>query len=286
MYLLKTITRRIAKKIIQTFIWKDPAEESVLSSLKKRPQAPYDFLSRYEKILSRTFKWEEINFENKIFFELGCGPHLGFGPLAIFLGAKKFIAADPTSTEQIFNSEILKDKYFRILHKDLEAVYGHRDNFENFFLRLQENTVIYKSSREALENHLNKVDIQITNSCLEHIDNLSDTLKDLKLLLSKDGRYLHGIDFGNHRKTKNPFDGIYELTREEYIQQFGGKINLFTPSEILKQFNDIGFANPKLTPYYFAKEDFNGTIHKDWNQRLAKTDPFLKFALLAGPIKY
>ncbi|MDC0074733.1 methyltransferase domain-containing protein [Alphaproteobacteria bacterium] len=281
---MKNIIKHKLRKINKYIFKNNKYEDSVLYSLKKRPQAPYDFLSRYETILKRIYNWEPLDFKNKNVFELGCGPHLGFGPLAIFLGAKSFVAADPSSSANIFSSKLLKENYFLTIFKDLKAIYGTNESFEYFFNNMKEKTFIYTNSKEAKNNHIDEIDIQITNSCLEHIDNLENVLIDLKKLLNNNGRYLHGIDFGNHKKTKNPFEDIYTLSRSEYKIKFGNKINLLTPNEILSQFESAGFSNPKIMPYYFSKENFNGTIHPEWKKRLKKEEIFLKFGLIAGPI--
>ena len=46
--------------------------------------------------LSDLVNLSNANFKNNYVMELGCGPHLGFGPMAIYLGAKKFLAVDNT----------------------------------------------------------------------------------------------------------------------------------------------------------------------------------------------
>ena len=122
---------RIVNKIYnKIFVRLNTEERSVLQTLKKRPQAPYDFLSRYEKILYNSINWQEINFENNYVMELGCGPHLGFGPLAIYLGAKKFLAVDPTVNKNVFESKQLIDNYFRMIFKDLNGIFRRKISLE------------------------------------------------------------------------------------------------------------------------------------------------------------
>ena len=124
---------KIVKKIINHIFTDLTSEEkSVLQALKKRPQAPYDFLMRYQTILQRNIKWQKLDFNNKIVMEIGCGPHLGFGPLALYLGAKKFIAVDPTANEKIYTSEKLINNYFMMTYKDYHGIYGRKISFENF----------------------------------------------------------------------------------------------------------------------------------------------------------
>lgn len=65
----------------------------ICGSLKHlNPVTLIDRWERYLRVLSTNAKViPKPNFANKVVFELGCGPLLGWGPLALFLGAKAFI---------------------------------------------------------------------------------------------------------------------------------------------------------------------------------------------------
>ena len=54
-----------------------------------------ELLLRQEAVVRRHMPWEPLNFEGKRVVEIGCGPLAGFGPLAIFLGARSFESAEP-----------------------------------------------------------------------------------------------------------------------------------------------------------------------------------------------
>ena len=58
---------KIVKKIFNKLFGNLSTEEnSILQALKKRPQAPYDFLNRYQNILKNTINWNELDFRDKI----------------------------------------------------------------------------------------------------------------------------------------------------------------------------------------------------------------------------
>lgn len=261
------------------------AEDSVLSALAKRPQAPLDFLSRYERILARTAGWQPLEFAEKIVLELGCGPHLGFGPLAVYLGAECFVAADPTATPAIFESDALRNRYFLPLYKDLSAVFGAGQDFEGFWAALAKKTVFYADSTDVAKAYPGAIDIELSNSCLEHIGDLPRTLADLKGALSPTGRFLHAVDFGNHRETANPFDGIYNATPGDYRRQFGTHINLVPPGAMLAMFEGAGFKDASLAPYYHLAEGFSGPMAPYWLEHVPEEERFLKVALFAGPVE-
>ena len=256
-------------------------EKSILQALKKRPQAPYDLLTRYENILKNAIKWNELDFENKTVMELGCGPHLGFGPLAIYLGAKKFIAVDPAANRNIYNSKKLIDKYFRLAFKDYKGIFRKEISFSDFFQEQKNKTVFYTDTKSIPKDQYSSIDIQLSNSCLEHIQDLEDVLYDLKKLMAPNGRYIHAIDFGNHMQTNNPFIGIYNSTPSKFKIEHGSKINLIPPSKMLNMFTKTGFNNPILVPYYYYEENFELNIDKFWINYLEEPDYFLKVGIIA-----
>ena len=274
---------RIVNKIYnKIFVRLNAEERSVLQTLKKRPQAPYDFLSRYEKILCNSVGWQEINFENNHVMELGCGPHLGFGPLAIYLGARNFLAVDPTVNKNVFESKQLIDNYFRMVFKDLNGIFKRKISFAEFMTQLKSKTIFFSNTKSILDNFNSKIDIQLSNSCLEHIEDLNNVLFDLKKLISPNGRYIHAVDFGSHMKSSNPFTDIYSSTPKNFQTKYGNKINLIHPSKMIKMFSESGFNEAKLVSYYYYNDNFNSNINEYWKENLEESDFFLKVGIIAG----
>ncbi len=276
------LVNRIYNKM---FVRLNAEERSILQTLKKRPQAPYDFFSRYEKILDNSIGWQKINFENNSVMELGCGPHLGFGPLAIYLGARNFLAVDPTVNKNIFESKKLIDNYFKMSFKDFNGIFRREISFTEFMKQLKKKTIFYSNTEDSLDEFNSKIDIQLSNSCLEHVENLNNLLADLKKLISLDGRYIHAVDFGSHIKSNNPFNDIYSSDPESFRVKYGNKINLIPPSKMIKIFSESGFNKAKLVSYYYHNENFNSNIDEYWKENLEKGDFFLKVGIIAGKIK-
>ena len=63
----------------------------------------------------------KFNFRGKRIFELGCGPLFGWGPIAIFLGADTYYYHEPALEREVTLSQVLKEKYFSPLYKDLNS---------------------------------------------------------------------------------------------------------------------------------------------------------------------
>ncbi len=278
--LYETPPKAVVRALRRRLLGRRDAASVVLETLVKRPQAPYDFLSRYEVILARAIGWTPLAFEGRVVLELGCGPHLGFGPLAVFRGAR-YIGVDPYLDAAALDSVPLRERYFRPLYKDLTAVYGERGHFDALMTEFRDRATFVRGplANAAIDEH---VDIVLTNSTLEHVDGLEDALARLRRITSDKTRFLHLVDFGNHRRTANPFDGIYDRTPEAYFRKRGRHINLVRPRALLAMVRAAGF-DAQLVPYYYTDENYAGGIHAHWQAQMATEDLFLKTALIAGP---
>ena len=86
----------------------------VLSSAKHmQSQRPYNFLNRYETIINRVLgDGYRLDFQDKRVLEIGCGPLLGWAPLAIFLGARDYVCVEPMFNPDILRKNIVRERYF------------------------------------------------------------------------------------------------------------------------------------------------------------------------------
>jgi hypothetical protein len=273
------VRRRISRRTGSTFDLQEIAE----SQKHLRFQRLYDFLSRYETIIQRHHPhWGEIQFEAERVLEIGCGPLLGWGPLAVFLGAERYVACEPLFNKDVLTDQNLAERYFRGLHKDLSAIYGPRMTFDEFRLALQERCEIHNHT--LLESHIEgEFGVMLSNSCLEHVFPLDRTIALLKELSSPNCRFVHLVDFGNHRATRNPFSGMYSLEPETYFEKYGRAINLTRPSEMLQMFRQAGYE-ASLIPYYETHENYEEQVIPYWQNRYSDEELFLKAALVAGPL--
>jgi len=245
----------------------------------KRPQGPYDFLSRYEAILARTIAWKPLEFEDRVVLEFGCGLHLGFGPLAVFRGAR-FVGVDPALHTEALDSRVMQERYFRPLHKDLSAIFGDRGSFADFLETLRNMVTMIPGTLLDAEM-VAKADVILSNSTLEHIHPLDPSLRRLRILAAEGARFLHLVDFGNHRKTPDPFEEIYGQPPDVYVSKYGQHINLIRPNEMLALVRAARF-DVELVPYYRADEAARPPLDPQWQAKLASEDLFLKAGLIAG----
>lgn len=256
--------------------------EGILASPKlMRAQRFQDFLSRYEAILSRTRGWTPVDFKDKTVIELGCGPMMGFGPIAIFRGAKSYIGIEPGTGTQALGSEKLLATYFKGVYRDLKGIYGTERSFAEFTRDLQEKiSVISKPLVEVEMDH--SADFLISNSCLEHIIPFEDSILALRRLCKPDFRMINLVDFGSHRAGRSPFDNMYVGTREAYLTKFGQHVNLLRGPDMLKAFRDAGF-DVDLVPYTEMRDSYEGPVHDSWTSHYSEEELFLKTGILFAP---
>jgi SAM-dependent methyltransferase len=256
--------------------------DEILSSPKlMRAQRFQDFLSRYEAILSRTRGWTPIDFKDKTVIELGCGPMMGFGPIAIFRGAKAYVGIEPGTGTQALGSEELLETYYKGVYRDLKGIYGTERSFEDFKHDMREKISVI--SRPLMEVEMEKyADILISNSCLEHIAPFEQSIRALKKFCKPDCRLLNLVDFGSHRAGRSPFDNLYVGTRDDYLEKFGQHVNLMRGPDMIKAFHDAGF-DVDLVPYTEMRDSYSGPVHDYWSSRFSEQELFLKTGILFGP---
>jgi len=252
-------------------------EELLNSSKHMRTQKFYDFFSRYEAILTQANGWQPIEFDDRRVLEMGCGPLLGFGPLAIFRGAKEFIAVEPEFEPMVLEDQRVVDNYFWNVFGDLSALYGPRMDFDEFMVRLRGLTNIFREEiRHVALNE--KIDVILTNSCLEHISPFQKSMDELHKNCSAEVRFIHLVDFGNHRPTASPFDEIYAVDRDKFLQENGLGINLLRAPDILAALEKSGF-NVSFVPYGHGKKSWRVSAEKSWTDKYSQDELFTKTAI-------
>jgi hypothetical protein len=225
--------------------------------------------------------WPPLDFKNRRVVEIGCGPLAGFGPLAIFCGAADFHSAEPEWDAGLFFSEAVVDKYLRVFHADLVALYGARMDFQQFKQALAARMAIHRTGLERAPI-AGPVDIVLSQSCLEHVFPLEATIAKLAAIQTPQTRFLHLVDFGNHYPTGNPFEGLYERPPDDYLARRGRAINLMRAPDVLSLFRRHGIPAKSIASRVL-RDSYVGTIHPWWRERYDDIALFTQLALVVGP---
>ncbi len=256
------------------------AQELMSSSKHNRGIRFAELLLRQEAILTRAYGWKPLDFEGKRVVEVGCGPLAGFGPLAIFRGAVSFQSAEPEWDPELFNNPQVSDKYLQIFHADMVALYGPRMSFAEFRKALHERLSIHKTGFESAPIE-EPVDIVLSQSVLEHVFPLQDTVRKLASIQSPATRFLHLVDFGNHYPTANPFQGLYEQEPTAYIARRGKAINMLRIPDVAALFAAEGILAQTI-PSRVRADGYPGTIAPWWHQTYDNDALFTQLALVAS----
>lgn len=277
-------TWRIARNRLPGFrggpAW-TPAE--LLSSAKHNRGIRFaELLLRQEAILARTLGWAPLTFEGKRVVEVGCGPLGGFGPLAIFCGAAEFLSAEPEWDADLFYSAAVAERYLRIFHADLVALYGARMSFEEFGAALRSRMKVTRGGFEKAPI-AGPVDVVLSQSVVEHVFPLEATLAKLASIQGPATRFIHLADFGNHYPTLNPFEGLYEQPADAYIARRGRAINCLRLPDVVSQFEAAGIK-VRAVATREAKASYRGSIDPWWRARYDDAALFTQLALIASPV--
>ena len=226
-----------------------------------RPVQLIDRWERYWRVMEARgtrMRKDRFSFDGKAVFELGCGPLLGWGPMAIFLGATEYCYYDPNIRRDVVEAEIIEERYFHSFHRELAANFGPRLDFDEFYTRVltRSRSIDVNDPPEA-----GFVDITLSNSVLEHIapDKLSALLRSIHALSRPGGCYFYAVDFGPHGLVER-FNDLYLRPRAEGLNP--GMINLLRVTEIGKLIAESGFTVESV-PYKMFPVDAD-RIHPSW----------------------
>tara|TARA_B100001057_G_scaffold499806_1_gene611888 strand:+ start:1514 stop:2380 length:867 start_codon:yes stop_codon:yes gene_type:complete len=196
--------------------------------------------------------YKKISLKNKIIYELGCGPLLGWGPVFLFLGAQKFIYSDPSFNKEICFSKTIEEKYFKKLYEDLISNYGNLMSYEKFIDKVKNNTKNFVKDDELM------FDFVISNSVLEHIkkSEIENVLSSVFKKMSASSFFMYSVDFSDHSSFPSE---IYS----KKIDNNNPSLNFLRQSEITNLIEKAGFKLLAIvTNRVLNLEDKK--IHNDW----------------------
>lgn len=233
-----------------------------------RSQRVHDFLHRHELILGRVTGWRPLDFQGATVLELGCGPVLGWGPLAVQRGAARFIAFEPDYEPGIWEHEAFAGTYLRAVHGDLSAIHGPAGDFESFRRSLAARTVVHTVpfTTATAERADTPVSIVLSNSVLEHVADFEDFVASLARVCAPGARMLHAVDLANHRSKTDPFGGLYDRPGPEARARLNDEINLLKRRDMVEALKAHGFEAQSV-PYIEAPHLVPEPVHPWWRER-------------------
>ena len=256
-----------------------PVDRIATSAKLLRPRRPWEFLALYEAILARATGWRPLDFSGRHVLEVGCGPLLGFMPLAVYRGASRCTCIEPQFTPEALTDQRIVEGYFRPLWEILRLVYGTGPDFEAFMAALRETDVQSVPMAEA--EPTGQVGIVLSNSCLEHITPLDASLVRLRQCCGPDVRFLHLVNFGNHMGTRDPFKGMYAGPPEKWRAANGSGLNLLRARDVRDLLESAGFACD-MTVLDVKTLFTNSPLHAYWSGAYTEAELSVRTALFSS----
>lgn len=230
------------------------------SSKDMDPKAHLERWERYWRVLGANGcegLRAKFNFQDQSVMELGCGPLLGFGPIALFNGAREFHYHEPGLIRDVVESNQIKMTYFVPMHEELTANYGDRMSFDCWYERVVRHSVPVNFNQAA------SFDLVLSNSVLAHIQRseIRQLLQQLWEISAPGSWFLHGIDFGAHG-LPGGLQRLYETVDRRTPAH--GLINLLRLSEMERELELASFEIVKSAAYKRDKID-GCNLHESWN---------------------
>jgi len=156
------------------------------------PAYDKDVYERYSEMLAK----HQIVYKDKIIMDVGSGDNYYHAYFFIKNGAKKFILCEPFA-DYLLDSVVLEKRGEILLGK--KKFQEDRSVFENIS--------VVSDHLEKLK-HLDdsSVDIIISTSVFEHIDNVEKCIKECQRVLKSGGVMIHQIDIRDHADFEEPFN--------------------------------------------------------------------------------
>ncbi len=213
------------------------------------PARHIDRLFRYQRVIRNQVEWQDLEFGGKVAIEVGCGPLLGWGPLAVYLGARRYLCLEPRFRHEIMESPEIQQRYFLPMHQQLEAIYQRGVSLDEFMSRLSDRIEIRTVAVQEWDLAPGGADVLLSNSVLQHVGDPLDGIRSLVRAAAPGARHFHVVNFADHPKDPvRPFAKMYSADPEAYRQE-SILLNLKRPSELLALFEHCG-EPVRLVPYY------------------------------------
>jgi SAM-dependent methyltransferase len=239
--------------------------DSVLSSsFHMDARKPVDRLLRYERVLrTQSPGWQPPDFANQRVLEIGCGPLLGWGPIAAYLDAASYTCIEPRFRPEVAASEAVRTRFFLVMHQQLEAIFAGGLSFGNFLERVSSRIEVLPRGIEDCELPAGESDLVISNGVLQHVADLERAIERIRHVSHATTRQYHVLNFTDHvSPPHDPFADIYHSSPEQYFAR-DSLLNLKRPSEVTELFAGVGIAL-KCVPYYSHAELEPGKLHEHW----------------------
>jgi SAM-dependent methyltransferase len=177
-----------------------------------------------------------FSFQGRAVLEIGCGPLMGYAPLAVLMGCKRY-ACNEIHARDLRTDSIFLDEYIWRMYQQFAGLHLYQQPYAAYLDQL--NAVALHDKPIQMETFETPFDLILSNAVLEHINDLASVIAHLAAATQPGGIHIHAVDFGNHdTAATNPLAGKYTIPRDQnpLHLRHDGNINLLLPQEIVAIF--------------------------------------------------
>jgi hypothetical protein len=220
---------------------------------------------RYERVLQVKSAWTPLDFDGKRILEIGCGPVLGIGPIAVYLGATEYVCVEPRYHPEVLESNEVRTRFFLPFYQQLDALFDRGSSFDEFIDRIKTRIRIETVSFEDYKHTGDRMDIVYSNGVLNHIVDLDQAVALIQQISLASTRQFHVVNFTDHHGSPpdDPFREIYSQEPTQYFEH-DSLLNLKRPSEILTLFSEAGIP-VSMVPYIVDQTVLPDKISPYWS---------------------
>ena len=222
----------------------------------------YLYLDKRFEHFKKILRKHNTSIKNKTILELGPGNSLVMAYNFLMNDAKKVILVDkyPLNAYKYVTTNIDKhvlinqikksnktNKQKIFLQKELEYIKIKYSKTKLPFIRnsvVDKNYLLFIAKDLSELKDIPKIDILISNSVLEHVENVENSILAMSRIISKNGILIHSIDFKDHYNFNRPFlfykysDKIWR----KYLTKVGvSYTNRIRYDDFIDLFNKYGF---------------------------------------------
>jgi SAM-dependent methyltransferase len=224
-----------------------------------------DRFLRYERVLQVKSAWTPLDFDGKRVLEIGCGPLLGAGPIAVYLGAAEYVCIEPRYQPDVLESDVLQTRFFLPFYQQLDALFNRGLSFREFVHRIRSRIRPEAVKIEDYKHDGERMDIVFSNGVLNHVGDIDRAIDMIRQQSHASTRQFHVVNFTDHVSAPDdPFRHIYRLDPSAYFEQ-DSLLNLKRPSEIGSLFRKAGIPVTKV-PYISDTSAIPGEIAPYWSR--------------------
>ena len=175
-YKIKRKIRRLLPNFFSHFLMEK-------GQLLKPSEGWYEYISLVDEFLENV-EMDNDNFHNKTVLDLGFGGVFGLSCELLERGFKKVIALDPYAPIRKKGNKLVFKRYPQY--------------FTDMKPKPQHIEVVRKTLEEYVLDNEETIDFLVSNSVLEHIQNVESLIKSSSRILKRGGVSVHKIDLRDH----------------------------------------------------------------------------------------